>query len=100
MVPITNYLILGAVLFGIGAVGVIVRRNVITMFMCVELMLTAVNLTFIAFARMFGQTDGQIFVFFVMVVAAAEAAVGLAIIVVLSRRNGSVDVDKVDRLKW
>ena len=99
MVPISNYLILGALLFGIGAIGVVVRRNLITMFMCVEIMLTAVNLTFIAFARMLGQTDGQIFVFFVMVVAAAEAAVGLALIVVLSRRNKSVDVDEVDRLK-
>jgi NADH-quinone oxidoreductase subunit K len=100
MVPTAHYLILGAILFSIGALGVIVRRNLITMFMCVELMLNAVNLTFIAFSRMLGQVDGQIFVFFVMVVAAAEAAVGLGIIVVLSRRKESLDVDQVDQLKW
>lgn len=100
MVPTTHYLVLGAVLFGIGALGVIVRRNVITMFMCVELMLNAVNLTFVAFSRMLGQVDGQIFVFFVMVVAAAEAAVGLGIIVVLSKRKDSLDVDQIDQLKW
>ena len=79
MVPTANYLILGAILFVIGGSGVILRRNLITMFMCVELMLNAVNLTFLAFARMFNEVDGQIFVFFVMTVAAAEAAVGLAL---------------------
>ncbi len=100
MVPTTHYLILGAILFVIGALGVVLRRNMITMFMCVELMLNAVNLTFLAFARMLGQTDGQIFVFFVMTVAAAEAAVGLALIVVLSRRRQSLDVDQVDQMKW
>lgn len=100
MVPTTNYLVLGAILFTIGAFGVIVRRNVITMFMCVELMLNAVNLTFLAFARSFGQVDGQIFVFFVMTVAAAEAAVGLALIVLLSRRTDSVDIDQADSMKW
>jgi NADH-quinone oxidoreductase subunit K len=100
MVPTTHYLVLGAMLFSIGALGVVVRRNLITMFMCVELMLNAVNLTFIAFARMLGQTDGQIFVFFVMVVAAAEAAVGLAIVVVLARRRRSLDVDQINQLKW
>ncbi len=100
MVPTTHYLILGAVLFVIGAMGVLLRRNMITMFMCVELMLNAVNLTFLAFARSFGQADGQIFVFFVMVVAAAEAAVGLALIVVLARRRGSLDVDQIDLMKW
>ena len=100
MVPTTHYRVLGAVLFAIGAFGVLVRRNLITMFMCVELMLNAVNLTFLAFSRMLDQLDGQIFVFFVMVVAAAEAAVGLALIVVLSRKNRTLDVDQVDRMKW
>ncbi len=100
MVPTTHYLILGAILFVIGALGVVVKRNMITMFMCVELMLNAVNLTFLAFSRMLGQVDGQIFVFFVMTVAAAEAAVGLSLIVVLSRRRKSLDVDQVDQMKW
>lgn len=100
MVPTTHYLILGAILFTIGTFGVIFRRNAITMFMCVEIMLNAVNLTFIAYSRSFGEVDGQIFALFVMVVAAAEAAVGLAIIVVLNRHMGTLDVDKADALKW
>jgi NADH-quinone oxidoreductase subunit K len=100
MVSTTHFLILGAILFSIGAVGVIIRRNVITMFMCVELMLNAVNLTLLAFARHFDQVDGQIFVFFVMTVAAAEAAVGLALIVALSRQTGSIDIDQADSMKW
>jgi len=79
MISATHYLTLAAILFVIGTVGVITRRNVITMFMCVELMLNAVNLTFITFSRFLNQIDGQIFVFFVMTVAAAEAAVGLAL---------------------
>jgi NADH-quinone oxidoreductase subunit K len=78
----------------------VVRRNVITVFMCVELMLNAVNLTFLAFARSFGQVDGQIFVLFVMVVAAAEAAVGLALIVLLSRQTDTVDIDQANTMKW
>ena len=100
MVPTTHFLILGAILFSIGALGVVIRRNVITMFMCVELMLNAVNLTLLAFARHFDQVDGQVFVFFVMTVAAAEAAVGLALIVALSRQTGSVDIDQADSMKW
>lgn len=100
MVPTTHYLILGAILFVVGTLGVVLRRNMITMFMSVELMLNAVNLTFLAFARMLNQTDGQIFVFFVMTVAAAEAAVGLSLIVVLSRRRKTLDVDQVDQMKW
>jgi NADH-quinone oxidoreductase subunit K len=100
MVSTTHFLVLGAILFSIGAFGVIIRRNVITMFMCVELMLNAVNLTLLAFARHFDQVDGQIFVFFVMTVAAAEAAVGLAIIVALARRTDSVDIDQADTMKW
>jgi NADH-quinone oxidoreductase subunit K len=100
MVSTTHFLVLGALLFSIGTFGVIVRRNVITMFMCVELMLNAVNLTFLAFARHFGQVDGQIFVFFVMTVAAAEAAVGLALIVLLARQTATVDIDQADTMKW
>lgn len=100
MVPTTHYLILGAILFTIGTLGVIIRRNVITMFMCVELMLNAVNLTLLAFARIQNQVDAQIFVFFVMTVAAAEAAVGLALIIQLSKKTESVDVDLADTMKW
>jgi len=100
MVPLSHYLILGAILFAIGVCGVVLRRNLIIMFMGVELMLNAVNLTFLAFARMLGQVEGQVIVFFVMTVAAAEAAVGLALIVVLNRRNHSMDVDRADRMKW
>jgi len=100
MVSTTHFLVLGAILFSIGAFGVVIRRNVITMFMCVELMLNAVNLTLLTFARHFDQVDGQIFVFFVMTVAAAEAAVGLALIVALSRQTGSVDIDQADSMKW
>ena len=100
MVSTTHFLVLGAILFSIGALGVIIRRNVITMFMCVELMLNAVNLTLLTFARHFDQVDGQIFVFFVMTVAAAEAAVGLALIVALSRQTGSIDIDEADSMKW
>ena len=100
MVSTTHFLVLGAILFTIGTVGVIIRRNVIIMFMCVELMLNAVNLTFLAFAGHFNQIDAQIFVFFVMTVAAAEAAVGLALIVMLARRTNSVDIDQADTMKW
>ncbi|HSR50507.1 MAG TPA: NADH-quinone oxidoreductase subunit NuoK [Acidobacteriota bacterium] len=100
MVPTAHYLILGAILFSIGSFGVLFKRNAITMFMCVEIMLNAVNLTLIAYSRSLQQVDGQIFVVFVMVVAAAEAAVGLAIIVVLRKRQGTLDVDAVDNMKW
>ncbi|MEE8585573.1 MAG: NADH-quinone oxidoreductase subunit NuoK [Acidobacteriota bacterium] len=100
MVPTTHYLILGAILFSIGSFGVIFRRNAITMFMCVEIMLNAVNLTLIAYSRSLNQVDGQIFVIFVMVVAAAEAAVGLALIVVLNKRRGTLDVDQIDTMRW
>ncbi|MFB3905606.1 MAG: NADH-quinone oxidoreductase subunit NuoK [Acidobacteriota bacterium] len=99
MVPTAHYLVLSAILFAIGVVGVLTRRNVITMFMCIELMLNAVNLAFLAFSRHLQQLDGQIFVFFVMTVAAAEAAVGLALIVVLSRQKQTLDVDQVNEMK-
>jgi NADH-quinone oxidoreductase subunit K len=99
MVPTAYYLILGAVLFCIGIASFLIRRNIITIFMSIELMLNAVNLTFVAFAHMWGQVAGQIFVFFVMVVAAAEAAVGLAIIIALFRARQTLNVDQVDLLK-
>jgi len=93
------YLIVAAGLFTIGAVGVLVRRNVIVMFMCVELMLNAVNLTFVAFARQLNDIRGQVFVFFTLVVAAAEVAVGLAIIVAIFRRRRGATADDVRMLK-
>ena len=96
----TWYLILAAVVFGIGAVGVLVRRNPLVMFMCIELMLNAVNLSFVAFGRALGTADGQIIVFFVMTVAAAEAAVGLAIVIALFRHRESLDPDSFTALKW
>jgi NADH-quinone oxidoreductase subunit K len=100
MVPIAHYLVLSAILFTIAVIGVLIRRNVIVVFMCIELMLNAVNLAFLAFARYLNQVDGQVFVFFVMTVAAAEAAVGLALIVVLNRRKNTLDVDRVNEMKW
>lgn len=100
MVPTAHYLALGALLFAIGVMGVLLKRNIITMFMCVELMLNAVNLTFMAFSRHLRHLDGQVFVFFVMIVAAAEAAVGLTLIVVLFRRKQTLDVDQADSMKW
>jgi len=100
MVPISWYLTLSATLFAIGAVGVVIRRNVIVILMAIELMLNAVNLTFIALARQLGSVDGQVVVFFVMAVAAAEAAVGLAIIVAFFRNRESVNVDDLASLRW
>ncbi len=94
------YLLLAAVLFTIGAVGVLVRRNAIVVFMCVELMLNAVNLTLVTFSRMAGTLDGQVMAFFVMVVAAAEVVVGLAIIVTIFRMRHSASVDDASLLKW
>jgi len=87
-------------LFLVGAVGFIVKKNIITMFLCLELMLNAVNLSFIAFAKHMNHVDGQILVFFVMVVAAAEAAVGLAITIVMYRNRNSLNVDDADTMKW
>lgn len=100
MTPITWYLALSAVLFAIGAVGVIVRRSLIVIFMAVELMLNAVNLSFVALARMHGSVDGQAVVLFVMAVAAAEAAVGLAIFIQLYRARETVDAEEVATLRW
>jgi NADH-quinone oxidoreductase subunit K len=100
MIPLVYYLLLSAVLFSIGVFGFLVRRNVIIIFMCIELMLNAVNLSFVAFARHSSALDGQIFVFFVMAVAAAEAAVGLGIIVALFRNRQTLDVDDASFMKW
>ncbi len=100
MAPLSHYLAVSAILFVIGTAGVLFRRNAIIIFMCVELMLNAVNLTLIAFAQFLGDQTGQILVFFVMTVAAAEAAVGLAIIIALFRNKETVDVTKVNILKW
>ena len=100
VVPTTTYyLILGAVLFGIGAIGLMVRRNPLIMFMCVELMLNAVNLTFVALAGRFGDISGQTAVFFVMVVAAAEVVVGLGIIISILRRRPGATADDLAELK-
>ena len=99
MVPIAYYLVLGAILFSIGIAAFLIKRNIITIFMSIELMLNAVNLTFVAFAHMWHQISGQIFVFFVMVVAAAEAAVGLAIIIALYRARQTLNVDQINLMK-
>jgi NADH-quinone oxidoreductase subunit K len=98
-VPLSWYLALSAVIFSIGVIGVIIQRNVIALFMCVELMLNAVNLTLVAFSRYLGDATGQLFVFIVMAVAAAEAAVGLAIIISLFRNRETLNVDEADLLK-
>jgi NADH-quinone oxidoreductase subunit K len=95
-----NYVVLSALLFSIGAIGVMVRRNAIVMFMSVELMLNASNLAFVAFARMNGNLDGQVIAFFVMVVAAAEVVIGLAIIVTIFRTRRSASVDEPNLLKY
>ncbi len=100
MVPLNLYLIVSAILFSIGALGVLARRNAIVVFMCIELMLNAANLSFVSFSKVLNKVDGQLFVFFVMVVAAAEVAVGLAIIVNLFRKFGSISVDRANLLKW
>jgi NADH-quinone oxidoreductase subunit K len=100
MASLQHYLVLSAVLFAIGTAGVFLRRNLITILLSVEIMLNAVNLTFVAFGRSFGAAEGQIIVFFVMTVAAAEAAVGLAIVMVLFRLRESLNPDMFRMLKW
>jgi NADH-quinone oxidoreductase subunit K len=95
-----NYLYLSAILFTLGAVGVLVRRNAIVVFMCVELMLNATNLAFVTFARLWGRLDGQVIAFFTMVVAAAEVVVGLAIIISVFRTRRSASVDDANLLKY
>jgi NADH-quinone oxidoreductase subunit K len=98
--PLGWYLGLSAVLFAIGTLGVLIRRNVIVIFMAIELMLNAVNLAFVAFARSLGSMDGQVIVFFVMTVAAAEAAVGLAIILAMFRNRPTTNADELASLRW
>ncbi len=100
LVPLNYYLALGAVLFAIGVAGVLIRRDIIVILMSIELMLNAVNLTFIAFARFLGSMDGQVIVVFVMTVAAAEAVVGLAIIISVFRHRRSLDPQDAQSLKW
>ncbi|MBN1304859.1 MAG: NADH-quinone oxidoreductase subunit NuoK [Anaerolineales bacterium] len=99
MVPIEYYLILSVVLFAMGAAGVLARRNALIIFMSIELMLNAANLAFVTFARQYGQLDGQVFVFFVIAAAAAEVAVGLALIVMIFRSKHSIDVDQMSSLR-
>jgi NADH-quinone oxidoreductase subunit K len=92
-------LVLSAVLFGLGVIGFIFKRDIVTLFMCIELMLNAVNLAFVAFSRVLGELQGQIYVFFVIVVAAAESAVGLAIVILIVRNRRSLNVERVNSLK-
>ncbi len=99
-IPMSAYMLLAAALFTLGVIGVVIRRNAIVIFMCIELMLNAANLTFVTMARYLDSLDGQVYVFFVMTVAAAEVAVGLAIIVMLARRWKTVNVDEINLLKW
>ena len=100
MVPLSFYLVLSAILFACGVTGFLIKRNIITIFMCIELMLNAVNLAFVAFARLHGNLDGQVIAFFVMVVAAAEVVVGLAILMAIFRTRRSASVDDANLLKW
>ncbi|MDI6694133.1 MAG: NADH-quinone oxidoreductase subunit NuoK [Anaerolineales bacterium] len=99
MVPIQYYTALSAILFTIGALGVLTRRNAIIVFMSVELMLNSANLVFVAFARSFQSINGQVFVFFVMAVAAAEVAVGLALIVAIFRSKHNINIDQINNLR-
>jgi NADH-quinone oxidoreductase subunit K len=100
MVPASYYLVLSAALFTLGAVGVLIRRNALVMFMSVEMMLNAANLALITYSRFLENVDGQVFVLLVMAVAAAEVAVGLAIVVALYRHKETADVDEITMLKW
>ena len=99
-IPLQYYLVLSAILFSIGVVGVLTRRNAIIVFMSIELMLNSVNLTLVAFSAFMGNSTGQVLVFFVMAVAAAEAAVGLAIVIALFRNKQTVNIDEINILKW
>ena len=100
MVDLAHFQIAAALLFMVGVIGVLVRRNIIVIFMCIEIMLNAANLSLVAFSRAWGNLDGQIFVFMVMVVAASEVAVGLAIVISLVRNRDSVNVQDSSLLKW
>ena len=98
-IPLNHYILLSTLLFCIGVLGVLFRRNAIIIFMCIELMLNAVNLLLVAFSTYFGDASGQVFVFFIMAVAAAEVAVGLAILTMIFRNTGSVDIDSLNKMK-
>ena len=100
MLETSYYLILAAMIFTVGATGVMLRRNALIVFMCIEMMLNSVNLTLIALARQWGNLEGQIFVFMVMAVAAAEVAVGLAILIANVRHKQSINIDEINLLKW
>lgn len=99
-IPLNHYILLSTLLFSIGVLGVLFRRNAIIIFMCIELMLNAVNLLLVAFSTYHGDAAGQVFVFFIMAVAAAEVAVGLAILTMIYRNTGSVDINFLNKLKW
>lgn len=100
MIPLNNYLILSVLLFSLSLVGIMLnRKNIILLLVCVELLLLAVNTNFIAFSHFYGGTAGEVFVFFILTVAAAEAAIGLAIVLLLFRNRGNIDVDKLNHLK-
>ena len=100
MIPLSSYLILGAIMFSLSVAGIFInRKNVIILLMCIELMLLAVNINFIAFSHFLGDTAGQVFVFFILTVAAAEAAIGLAILVVLFRNRRTINVTELDSMK-
>ena len=100
MVETSYYLVLAAIIFTVGATGVLLRRNALIIFMCIEMMLNSVNLTLIALARQWGSLEGQIFVFMIMAVAAAEVAVGLAILIANVRHRQSINIDEINLLKW
>ena len=99
-ITIESYIILSIALFSIGVIGVLYRRNAIIMFMCIELMLNAVNLLLVSFSKYWSDSGGQVFVFFIMAVAAAEVAVGLAILMLVYRNVNTPDIDELDKLKW
>jgi NADH-quinone oxidoreductase subunit K len=99
-IPLNEYILLSAIIFSIGVIGVLIRRNAIVIFMSVELMLNAVNLLLTAFSVYLGDASGQVFVFFIMALAAAEVAIGLAIIVMIYRNTNSIDINVLNRLKW
>jgi len=99
-IPLSYYLGVSAILFAIGVAGVLTRRNAIVVFMCIELMLNSVNLTLVGFSAFLGSTNGQILVFFVMAVAAAETAIGLAIIIAVFRNKQTINIDEINMMKW
>ena len=100
MIPITYYLALSAILFLVGTTGVLIRRNAIIVLMGIESMLNGANLSFVAFAKHFGQLDGHVYVFLVITVAAAEVAIGLALVILLFRNQGTVNIDQIRSLRW